>query len=33
VVVDSGQVLAVMDLLAGEGVVGWIDGGWGAPRA
>jgi lincosamide nucleotidyltransferase A/C/D/E len=27
--VDSSQVLAVMDLLAAEGVVGWIDGGWG----
>jgi lincosamide nucleotidyltransferase A/C/D/E len=27
--VDSGQVLAVMDLLTAEGVAGWIDGGWG----
>ena len=27
--VDSWQVLAVMDLLAAEGVIGWIDGGWG----
>jgi lincosamide nucleotidyltransferase A/C/D/E len=29
VLVDGGQVLAVMDLLAAEAVVGWIDGGWG----
>jgi lincosamide nucleotidyltransferase A/C/D/E len=29
VLVDSWQVLAVMDLLAAEGVIGWIDGGWG----
>jgi lincosamide nucleotidyltransferase A/C/D/E len=27
--VDSGQVLAVMNLLAAEDVAGWIDGGWG----
>jgi Aminoglycoside-2''-adenylyltransferase len=29
VLVDSWQVLAVMDLLAAEGAIGWIDGGWG----
>ena len=27
--VDSWQVLAVMELLAAEGIRGWIDGGWG----
>ena len=27
--VDSGQVLAVLDLLAADGGVGWLDGGWG----
>jgi lincosamide nucleotidyltransferase A/C/D/E len=26
---DSGQVLAVVDVLAAEGTVGWLDGGWG----
>jgi lincosamide nucleotidyltransferase A/C/D/E len=29
VLVNSSQVLAVLDLLAAEGVVGWLDGGWG----
>jgi len=27
--VNSSQVLAVVDLLAAEGIVGWLDGGWG----
>ena len=27
--VDSGHVLAVLDLLVEQGVVGWLDGGWG----
>jgi lincosamide nucleotidyltransferase A/C/D/E len=27
--VDSRQVLAVVELLRAEGVVGWLDGGWG----
>ena len=27
--VNSSQVLEVLDLLAAEGVVGWLDGGWG----
>ena len=26
---NSSQVLAVVDLLAAEGIVGWLDGGWG----
>jgi len=26
---DSAQVLAVVDVLAAEGIVGWLDGGWG----
>jgi lincosamide nucleotidyltransferase A/C/D/E len=29
VAVHSSQVLAVVDLLAAEGIVGWLDGGWG----
>jgi lincosamide nucleotidyltransferase A/C/D/E len=27
--VDSRQVLGVLEMLTAEGIVGWLDGGWG----